>query len=203
VFASGRGPGTANRAVTSDELNQLAPEDEATIDSLLWTIVYREGPIARAALLRRARLGEGVIDAALERLRGAGRIEGTEGDEPLFSSSKLVIFSDQGAGWEAAVLDHFLALVRTIVAKIHPDPALADEPDATGGSTYTFVVWPGHPEFQAVVCELSAFRKRRSELRARVDAYNAEHGIPVIHRKVLSYCGQSMTIEDAAEEVER
>lgn len=200
VFASGRGPGTAYRVVTSDELERLASGDESNVDAMVWTIVYREGPIAESDLARRSIVSGGALTASLERLRIARRVTlREEQGARVWSSPELVIAVDAEAGWEAAVLDHFQALVRTIVAKLRH----TEEPDCAGligGSTYTFVVWPGHPHYDEACGELGNFRARRSDLRARVDAYNEAHGIPAKHRKVLSYLGQCVISEVEVED---
>jgi hypothetical protein len=56
--------------------------------------------------------------------------------------------------------------VKTIYVKLRLDES-SDVKDTFGGSTYTFVGWNRHPF---------------DDLRARVDAYNAEHGVPDRHR---------------------
>jgi hypothetical protein len=200
VFASGRGAAMAYRVVSGNELETLSHDDDAGLDAWIWTLVYREGPISRAALLRRAALGDAAVDAALQRLEEAGRITGHgAGAERAWTSAELVLPAN-AAGWEGAVFDHFHAVVRTIVGRLRRDPAFESEPDLVGGSTYTFVVWPSHPDYANVTSELADFRRRRSELRARVDAYNAVHGIPKAHRRVTSYGGQCVTTEDDTKE---
>jgi hypothetical protein len=73
--------------------------------------------------------------------------------------------------------------------------------DVVGGSTYAFVVWDGHPLEDEVVKSLAHYRARSDELRARVDAHNAGHGIPAGHKKVVSYCGQSILEEESTHDV--
>jgi hypothetical protein len=197
VFASGRGATTAYRVVTRDELDRLAPSDEEGIDAMVWTVVYREGPLARA------QIGELVaarsdLDAALQRLVEAGRVtESTSGGVTTYASSELFIAAGAQIGWEAAVLDHFQAVVRTVVARLRMPQGEAR--DLTGGSTYTLIVWPGHPYYEEASTELGSFRARRSALRTKVDAYNAEHGIAAEHVKLVSYCGQYALVEQGTE----
>src|SRR5262249_40321756 len=138
-----------------------------------------------------------LLDTALARLVEAGRITAEDsGDGAVYASSQLVIGLDAPAGWEAAVFDHFQALVRTIVAKLRREPSDTDSQALVGGSTYTFVVWPEHPFYDEVSQELARFRARESNLRARVDSYNAEHGIPARHQKIVSYAGQYVVWDD-------
>jgi hypothetical protein len=196
LFASGRGPGTAYRVVTTDELQRLAPSDDASIDAMIWTIVYREGPIAEVDLARRVVVSREALAASLERLRAARHVTVLEeAAGRIWVSPELVIAQGAEAGWEAAVFDHFQALVRTIVTKLRPSGD-ADWHGLIGGSTYTFVVWPGHPHYDEVCRELGEYRLRKSDLRTRVDAYNAAHGIPPDHRKVVSYLGQCVIVSE-------
>jgi len=199
LFASGRGGGAAYRVVTKDDLERLAPEDDASMDAMVWTLVYREGPAGRDELGAHG-IRADALDAALERLLSAGRIAEREKDgRAVFSSSELVIRADEGSGWEAAVFDHFQALVKTVVAKLRREPGDAEWAGLIGGSTYTFVVWPEHPLHSEVCSALSEFRTKKSELRSRVDDYNAAHGIPPRHQKVVSYLGQCVISEDTDE----
>ncbi len=120
------------------------------------------------------------------------------GADAVFSSSELVIGLEEPAGWEGAVLDHFQALVNTICQKLALEPT-ARASDVIGGSTYTFVVWDGHPLEDKVLAYLKSFRQAQSELCRRVDAYNAERGIPQRHRRVVAYGGQCLTEEGSAD----
>jgi hypothetical protein len=85
--------------------------------------------------------------------------------------------------------------MRTVAQKLQLEPT-AKENDVIGGSTYTFVVWPGHPHEQEVLETLAKYRATESDLRKRVDAYNDEHGLPPKRTRVVSYTGQCMTEED-------
>jgi hypothetical protein len=57
-------------------------------------------------------------------------------------------------------------------------------------------VWDGHPLDAEVSTGLARYRERADDLRARVDAYNAEHGIPAQYRKVIAYGGQCVIEEE-------
>ena len=210
VFASGSGDGAAFRAARPEELAKLRDaEDTGSLDALVWGIIYREGPIDRAGLTEGGRLGAEALAGALERLSSQGRIEArearearesaearesTEADEragaTVYASRELFIPIDAAVGWEAAVYDHFQALVGTICRKLAL-PANAREQELTGGSTYSFAVWPGHPHEDEVTATLKRFRAEQSALRAKVDAFNAAHGIAEAERrKVITYAGQ-------------
>jgi len=134
----------------------------------------------------------------LARLLASTRIrEQPDAQGLLYVSGELVIGLEQSVGWEAAVLDQYQAMVKTICRKLSLEPA-ARASDVIGGSTYTFVVWQGHPLEQEVLGQLRALRTAQSELRRRVDAHNQAHGIPAHFARVISYAGQCV-IEDEAE----
>lgn len=138
-------------------------------------------------------LREGVLEASLERLERAARV--VRNAAGTYSSGELVLPYGSSTGWEAAVFDHFQSVVKTICQKLTIDqaPSLAD---VVGGSTYTFIVWDGHPLNDVVMRGLSDYRQRADELRARVDEYNKAHGIPPRHRKVVAYKGQCVIEEE-------
>jgi hypothetical protein len=197
IFSSGSGEGTVYRMATSEDLSHVraseAADAAAAIDGMLWAVIYREGPIERSGLLDRLPVAESALEAALDRLEKSGRIE--RDAEGAYGCKKLDVPYGSSTGWEAAVFDHFQSVVRTICCKLRLDqtPRLKD---VVGGSTYTFVVWDGHPMDDEAQRGLARYREQADELRARIDAYNAEHGIPARHRKVVAYSGQCLVEEE-------
>src|SRR6185295_19348815 len=142
LFRTGAGAGTAYRVARQDELGLLGANDENNgIDELVWALIYREGPLGREALSKLTRAKE--LDVVLARLIAAGRVrEQPDPAELRYTASEFFVPRDARVGWEAAVFDHFQALVKTIAAKLADDGARRDQ---VGGSTYSFDVWPGHP----------------------------------------------------------
>lgn len=192
IFSSGTGHGAIYRAASEDELRalrQMRPDDG--LDELVWALVYRSGPATLEELVRDAGCEADELEAALNRLVEAGSVERDlgGGEEARYRSSRLFIPLDAPAGWEAAVFDHFQAVVKTICCRLRQDPALTGERSA-GGSTYTFEVWEGHPFAAEVYALLGTFRERLSELRQRVEAHNAQHGMPEARDDVVVYAGQ-------------
>src|SRR5688572_22501438 len=120
IFSSGTGPGTVYRAASDDELRalrQMQPEDG--LDELLWALIYRLGPAALDELLPDTGVESDVLSAAVNRLVAAGSVESTiEEGRAVYRSSKLFIPVDSPAGWEAAVFDHYKAMVNTISARL-------------------------------------------------------------------------------------
>ncbi len=197
LFASGKGSRMAYRPATDEEMGKLQQSgDDSALESLVWSVVFREGPLSLEALEDRTRLPLARLEPTLASLVGAGRAERIESaGRVTFRSPSLVLGMDDPAGWEASVLDHFCALVRTITTKLQKDTQ-ARQGDEVGGSTYHYVLWRGHPMEDEVLGELARFRQRHSELRDRVDGYNAERGTPAEWTQVTAYYGQCVIEEN-------
>jgi hypothetical protein len=195
VFSSGLGDGAVFRRSTDDELRDARMRLEGGSDELLWAIIYREGPLTLEALRARSGLDQDELAAVLERLSAAARVRRTESG--AYGASEFFVALEGEAGWEAAIFDHYHALVRTLCCRLNPDPQLNDLPnEAIGGSTYTFDVWPGHPLYAEVMATLGRARRTQSELRKRVEAHNALHGLPDTFLQVVTYAGQSVVRQD-------
>jgi hypothetical protein len=196
VFATGSGPSSAYRVASEEELGRMRQFRQGRLDEMLWVIVYREGPIARSALTKLAPR-DSTVDEGLTRLMEAGRVrrDGAPND-PVYRTTNFVVPLGAQAGWEAALLDHFHALVRTMCQKLRVG-AESSAADTIGGSTYTFAVWEGHPLREEVIGGLRRFRESFGALRARVDAYNEAHGVPEAYEQVVFYGGQSVLPQES------
>ncbi len=193
IFSSGTGHGAIYRAASEDELRalrQMRPDDG--LDELVWALVYRSGPATLEELVRDAGCEADELEAALNRLVEAGSVERDlgGGEEARYRSSRLFIPLDAPAGWEAAVFDHFKAVVNTITARLSDDRPGRAASGRVGGSTFSIDVWRGHPHAEDVYGTLARLRAELSEQRRRVDAYNAEHGVPEDYDRVVLYMGQ-------------
>jgi len=201
VLRLGSGKGAAYRAATSSELTALRERSEGLLE-LLWVLVYREGPIAEGELVQRMSLKPELVRGYLQELADAGRIESL--DDGKYRSRRVVIPLGSPAGWEAALFDHFQAVVKTMCVRLGggSEGAGAARELASGGSTYTFSVWSGHPYEEEVRGLLSEFRARHSELRQRVSSYNEQHALPPTYERVTAYGGVCVTLEEP-DELER
>jgi hypothetical protein len=113
-----------------------------------------------------------------------------------YRSTNAVMPVGSGAGWEAAMFDHFQAVVKTLCARLQGlDEATASS--ELGGSTYGFNVWPGHPHEAEVRGALADFRQKYTELRKRVQQYNTDHPLPQKYTEVVIYGGQHLTEQEA------
>jgi hypothetical protein len=166
------------------------------IDPIIWALVYRLGPITSGQLAELVPSLE--LSSSIRRLVAAGRIQLAAGTpESGYVARELFVPKDAPVGWEAAVFDHLQAVIRTIVTRLARGPV---EAAPTGGSTYSFEVWSGHPLEREVLQQLEAFRERTSELRARVRAFNAGAPRPARSVHVTVYGGQLVTDHEASAE---
>src|SRR5690606_16848365 len=101
-------------------------------------------------------------------------------------------------GWEAAVFDHYKAVVATVLARLGKQTASSAE-DTVGGSTFTIDVWPGHPLMGEVVGTLKQVRSTLGDLRRRVIEYNQGHPRPSDYSRVVIYAGQNLISESVDE----
>jgi hypothetical protein len=198
LFRSGVRSAAVYRVALPSEVNASRRRaDDDAVDNMIWALVRREGPVTSATLLERTALRAPDLDASLTRLATDGRIERSGSDAvPEYRARSLVIPVGATAGWEAAVFDHFHAVVKTIVSRLRLDADAPHKRDRTGGSTYSFEVWDGHPMQDEVRGQLARYRETTTALRKRVDAYNDEHGSPASLERVTVYFGQCSTEEE-------
>jgi hypothetical protein len=189
ITVTGTGTRLTYRVTPEDALVRLRQaHSNDGLDELLWALIYREGPCSLAEL-QKTQVDADALLPALSRLLEVGRVEQAAPDGP-YTARTLVLPLGSAVGWEAAVFDHFKAVVNTVTSRLRIDrnsPALADR---VGGSTYTLEVWPGHPlELQALET-LRSLRSQLGDLRDQVERHNADHPAPEKHTQVLMYVGQ-------------
>src|SRR5262249_27718918 len=158
VYRAGRGAHSSYRPASPADLDYVKDDTKAeSTDTLVWGAVYRHGAITRDTLASHVALPAKELDASLCRLVEAGHVTRSENDGvETFSAGGFVLPMGSTFGWEAAVFDHFQALVTTVLAKLRMD-AGASAADLVGGSTYTLEVWEGHPLQDEAMGELRAF----------------------------------------------
>ncbi len=208
VFHSGRADSATYRAASSDELALFDDEQRREgLEHLLVVTISRFGPLTRPELREQLRLAEPLLGAALASLLASGRVRETPATpEPVLSCDTCVIPFEEPSGWEAAVFDHYQAMVTAICIKLRRGRLSATLGDSIGGSTYTFDIWKGHPMESEVLGLLGALRNHARAVRERVDRYNAEHAEerptdegPEL--RVITYVGQGF-LESEKEEGE-
>lgn len=181
ILKLGRGEQTAYRAASSDELQELERTTDG-FEQFVWLMIYREGPISRSALLEHLRTDAARLNVALEALVESGLVHE---EVDILSTREVVVEASAPIGWEAAMFDHFRALVLTLCTRLRG----SDDANRNGGSTYSFDVSPEDPLAPDVYDTLSRVRRELSALRARVEAYNSEHPDPT-RDLVTVYIGQ-------------
>lgn len=203
LFQTGRGQQLAYRRARPGELAGTAESGRDPLVGLLWVAIYRRGPLAAVDVRDAIPVDDPAqLDQALEALLHDGRIERCDiGGRPHYSAQRCMIPVGADDGWEAAVFDHYQALVTAITTKLRTAGRSSAHGEAIGGSTYSCDVWDGHPLRDEVLGFLAACRARGADLVKRVDAYNESH--PKDARtamRVYAYVGQSVIHERDEEE---
>jgi hypothetical protein len=188
LYKRGRRDTTEYRASQDDDRETTG--DTAT--ALVWVCVYREGPLNRDDLNKQIRLDSLEIDTALEVLVADGRVRKlSDGANANYECNAFFTAYDEPNGWEAALFDHYQAVVRAIVTKLQAGSTTARRADETGGSTYSFDVWPGHPYEERARSLLRTHREQADELLEDVHRFNESHQRPEEFTRVSFYFGQS------------
>lgn len=197
VFWAGSGANASYRAASNDELATLQRKLGAEgAEELVISLMYRENPLTLAEIAERAQTEVAAIEGTVQRLLADGRIQHSETNGVArYHADALVVPLGAAVGWEAAVFDHFKALVTTVLSRLNENRATALD-DRVGGGTYTIDVWPGHPLQDEVFGTLARLRSTLTDLRERVAKINADQPLPEAHTRVVIYAGQCLTNED-------
>jgi hypothetical protein len=190
VYRAGRGERALYRIAPDTDFG----DDEARARAnafLVWLTSFREGPVVASEIAKRAHLSPVAVDRALGELLGEGKVtQSGEGENAVFTSDHFEVLWDSEHGWEAAVLDHFQAMVHAITLKLGAGSETARLGDTVGGSTWSFDVWPGHPFESEAKGVLAESRQRVETLRERIDAFNAGQHARSDAERVVVYLGQ-------------
>jgi hypothetical protein len=191
VYRSGGGD-TAFYRVTSDgdRRELLLAQDDEALALLVWVGVYR-GASSAQEIVEMLGLELGQVEPALERLLGRGHVRRDEGGAYRGSGPLVPVGAEHG--WEAAVFDHFQAMVTAITRKLQHGSGRSADGDVVGGSTLSFEVHRGHPLREEVLGLLQRTRSEVNDLWRRVGAHNASAPCPDEERETVSfYFGQSV-----------
>jgi hypothetical protein len=198
LYRTGRGDATAYKVATDESAEVIG--DASALQHVLLVALHRHGPISREALARHVPLPEGAVDRLLTQLVAEGRVEEHTGDQgaPLYIHRSLLIDYGDAEGWQAALFDHYQAMVAAMCGKLRSGRARADATDHIGGSTYHFDLWPGHPLEREVLGFLSETRARARSLCERVIDINGKLAPDHIQsgRRVIAYVGQAVVQDD-------
>ncbi len=194
VYRAGRGFDARYRMAQQAD---FADDDEGgqarkeAYQYLVWLSVYRQGPIAVTDLSASIRMDEDHCRDILKVLVADGRVlESQTGETPTYTSARFDVAVGTTQGWEAAVLDHYQAVVSAICVKLRGGSPRSERNDVNGGGTYTLDIWPGHPFEQEALGTLAKVRQLINDLRERIDRYNDSMGKPESIDQVVFYMGQ-------------
>jgi DNA-binding MarR family transcriptional regulator len=198
VYKAGRGDTAVYRIASADDLGHVGATGlAAAAEGLVWVTVYRDGPLSEREIGERLALSPDAVSAALATLSEAGHVlREPDGEPPRYGSQRCLIPLEQSAGWEAALLDHYQAVVRSMCIKLNQGTNSASLRDRLGGSTYSFDVWPGHKYEQRVYALLAEHRTALSAFWNEVSEHNRHERKPAAHASVTFYFGQSVATED-------
>jgi hypothetical protein len=192
VLKLASGKHSAYRAATAAEIASLRGNVEGLLE-LLWALIYRDGPLGSAELAALTSLDPERLKACLEELMRDSRVQLAA--DGRYEARGIVLPLGSSAGWEAALFDHFQAVVKTMVARLRRGADASSDAE-TGGSTYSYSIWQGHPHELEVRGLLKEFRARHSRLREDIQSYNDAHACPPRYERVTVYGGLNIVAED-------
>lgn len=197
LFRTGRGDQVAYRSANDD----LVPDadERGTLAQLLLVAVHRSGPIGRAELMRQVPAPESAIAEQLRQLVADGRLKTREhAGAAVYACDTILIDYGDDEGWQAALFDHYQALVTAMCTKLRRGTRHAAADESIGGSTYHFDIWPGHPLEAEVLGLLGGLRIHALDLCERVQVVNAKIApeLPTRVRRVTAYVGQTVIEEE-------
>ncbi len=198
---SGMGDHVTYRAADPGEL-AAGPDADDTLANLVLVAVHRHGPIAHAQLLEVMPIERAALQRTLTQLEVDGRLQRSgSGESARYACDRCVIAFHDPEGWQAAVYDHYQAMVSAICTKLARGAVHARPDETIGGSTYAYDLWQGHPLEAEARGLLAQLRRQGQSLRARVEAYNERHPAPADSTalRVVAYVGQTV-ITDHEEE---
>jgi hypothetical protein len=189
AYRSGRGERAVYRAAGEADFAAADGEGPGVAPWLVWLTVYRRGPATLEQIAEHTRLPPARCDSALEALVAEGRVSMSES---LYSAERFDVPFGETQGWEAAILDHYQAMVFAICAKLDERSSGARARDTTGGSTWSLDVYAGHPLEAEAKGTLSRVRAELEDLRRRIDEHNEGLGANAARERVVFYVGQSL-----------
>jgi hypothetical protein len=193
LYTTGSGANAVYGA-TSERVRSFSQRAQ-DLDALahhVWLKVFHRDVTTLAELESVLNLNAVQAAAVVAELQREGRVTESEG---RLEAVNVVIPVGANDGVEAALLDHFRA-VTTVLAERATQGS--DPEQRTGGSTYSFRLDPGHPEFDSVVGLLQQVRSETQLLWERVMAINEAAPPSQEALKVTFYIGQTIAQPGAA-----
>jgi hypothetical protein len=194
VYRTGQGEHSAYRAAPSEELpGRRAINDDERLATFVWVAISRQEPVGFDALCSVFTLEPDDVQRALTKLLADERIHKCAHDASLYECATNLVPYGEEVGWEAAVFDHYQAMVSALCTKLEARGRGRDTGDAVGGSTFRYDLWEGHPMQEEVMGFLQRTRAEGSALRERLAEHNRGRQISDDERiRVLAYVGQTV-----------
>jgi hypothetical protein len=198
VYRTGRGAMATYKLADQDDFDSMDKSRAEANRYLVWFVVYRNGPLDGARVAELARIKPSASEAALAELIQSGKLRGIDREgTTLFHCDVFDVPLGSTQGWEAAVLDHFQAMIGAISRKLALGPTPAGQRELVGGSTWSLDVWAGHPQEAEAKGTLARIRQEIESLRERIDETNrtlshAGSGAPEGQERVIVYVGQNV-----------
>jgi hypothetical protein len=191
------GDGDAARLAPTPSAPASDPAQQAaTLESLVLVALHRGGPLELSELASIVPASTPELDAALAQLVESGLCSLEQrGLHKRWSCERCVIGFGDELGWEAAVLDHYQAMVGALVNKLRTGTRRSALGDRVGGSTFVFDLWEGHPLEERALGHLRSMREQGSALRQALDEHAAHSPMPAGAKplRVVAYVGQNVT----------
>ena len=199
VFKTGRSHRAVYRAATPDEVNKPGVGDPDALPAIILVAVNRIGAATTAAISDLVPARQEQLQQALDKLTEDGLLECSEQEGVLtYRADGCFIPVGAETGWEAAVFDHYHAVVTAIGTKLRL--GASREGEHVGGSTYNFWIWDGHPLQTDVLELLERFRREAADLRRRVADHNHADGRDEEQMtRVITYIGQTVLPPESPE----
>jgi hypothetical protein len=194
AYVSGRGASAVYGLTSQADRERLTASDEKNaVYHLVWQLIATGRAKDVDDLRRQVAVSEAALAEALNALLADGRV--LEREQHLVAPTFDIPVGAE-FGWEAAISDHFRALVTAVGQKL--EHGRSESGDRNGGETLGFLVYDGHPMQQEVYELLQTTRGRLDEIWTRVAAYNRINRPPEHADRVTFYFGQSVTVGEAS-----
>lgn len=195
IREKGRGGQATFEPTAASERAALAGQgDDEGLRTLLWLDIGRHPASRPEEIAGRLSIERDAIERGIEALVERGQV--SLAADGTLTSAQLFIPLGAEAGWETAVFDHFRAVCVSLAAKLRQGPK-SSERDTTGGATFSFDIYPGHPEEKRVLGLLQKMNDEVGEVWDAVEAHNKRaHVEPGKLTPVTFYFGQSTAPPD-------
>lgn len=199
LFSSGRGATSLYRPASEADRGALASrEAEQAIAHLVWLMIYRIGPVDVPGIAQNLGADETEVARSVKALIADGRVALTATGE--LEATRFYIPVGASHGWEAAVFDHYQAVVTSIGRKL-TRASRSSASDEVGGGTLTFEICDNHPDEAEVRGLLARTRRDVNALWDRVEARNEASPIPEDSKqRVTFYYGQSSELRGSIDD---